>query len=213
MPLTSVKTWQRLGAEAGRQRDRRRVAAAPTERGDLVVVDRRGALALEPRHDDDLAGGQLGTDTARLDAGDPGPAVAAVGGDPGLWPGQADGRDAEAVERHRQQRRALVLAGREQDVELARVGLVGDGGGEAEELVRRVAHRGDDDDQVVPGRAFARDPAGDALDPVGVGDRRATELLDDEGGLHIMAGAFYRASARASCAPAASGGGDRRPPT
>ena len=45
---------------------------------------------------------QLGVDPARLDPGDAGAAVAAVGGDPGLRPGQADGRHAEAVERHRQ---------------------------------------------------------------------------------------------------------------
>ena len=82
------------------------------------------------------------------------------------------------------ERRALVLAGREQDVELARVGFVGDRGGEAEQLVGRVAHRRDDDDEVVAGGALARDPPGDALDAVGVGDGRAAELLDDEGGRH-----------------------------
>ena len=89
-----------------------------------------------------------------------------------------------AVERHRHERRALVLAGREQDVELARVGLVGDGRGEAEQLVGGVAHRGHDDDEVAAGGALARDPARDPLDAVGVGDRRATEFLDDEGGRH-----------------------------
>ena len=43
---------------------------------------------------------------------------------------------------------ALVLAGGEQDVELAGVGLVRDGGGEGEELVGGVAHRGHDDDEL-----------------------------------------------------------------
>ena len=85
-----------------------------------------------------------------------------------------------------------MLAGREQDVELARIGLVGDRRGEAEQLVGRVAHRRHDDDEVVAGRALAGDPPGDAPDPVGVGERRATELLDDEGGGH-RARAFYRA--------------------
>ena len=85
---------------------------------------------------------------------------------------------------------ALVLAGREQDVELARIGIVGDRGRQAEQLVGRVAHRRDDDDEVVAGRALARDPARDALDAVGVGHGRAAELLDDEGGRHR--GAFYR---------------------
>ena len=163
-------------------------------------VDGRGALALEAGDDDDLARRELGADAARLDAGDAGAAVAAVGGDAGLRPGQADRRDAERVERHRHERRALVLAGREQHVELARVGLVGDGRGEAEQLVGRVAHRRDDDDEVVAGRALAGDPPGDALDPVGVGDRRATELLDDERGWHgrgILPCAFAALPARA----------------
>ena len=182
MPRTSVKIWQR---SAPRLAARATAVVSLPPRPRVVIsasVDGRGALALEPGHDDDLAAVQLGADPARLDAGDPGPAVAAVGGDPGLRPGQADRRDAERVERHRDERRALVLAGREQHVELARVGLVGDGRGEAEQLVGRVAHRGDDDDEVVAGGALARDPPGDALDPVGVGDRRATELLDDERG-------------------------------
>ena len=74
-----------------------------------------------------------------------------------------------------------MLAGREQDVELARIRVVGDGAGEGEQLVGRVAHRGHDDDELAPGRTLARDPAGDPPDPVRVGDRRATELLDDEG--------------------------------
>ena len=131
-----------------------------------------------------LPGRQLGVDATRLDAGDARSAVAAVGGDAGLRAGQADGRDAEPVERHRQQRRALVLAGREQDVELARVRFGGDGRGQAEELVGGVAHRRDHDDQVVAGRPLAGDAPGDALDPVGVGDRRPTEFLDDERGWH-----------------------------
>ena len=48
----------------------------------------------------------------------------------------------------------------------------------------------DDDDEVVAGRALARDPPRDPLDAVGVGDGRAAVLLDDEGGRHR--GAFYR---------------------
>ena len=60
------------------------------------------------------------------------------------------------------------------------VGLVGDRGGEGEELVGRVAHRRDDDHEVRAGRARPRDPLGDAPDPVRLGQRRAPELLHDE---------------------------------
>ena len=182
MPLTSVKIWQRsaprLAASATAV-----VSLPPRPRVviSVVVVGAR-ALALEARHDDDLARLELGTDAARLDAGDPGAAVATVGGDAGLRTGQADGRHAETVERHRQEGRALVLPGREQDVELARVGLRGDRRRQAEQLVGGVAHRRHDDDQVAPRGALARDPPGHPLDAVGVGDGGATELLDDEGG-------------------------------
>ena len=171
-----------IRTEGGRQGDGRRVAAAATQRGDLAVPDGGGALALEAGHDDDPAVGDLLAHPARFDVGDAGPAVAAVRRDAGLRPGQADRRDAQAMQGHRQQGRALVLAGRQQDVELARVRIVRDGGREAEQLVRGVAHRRDDDDEVVAGGALAGDPTGDPLDAVGVGHGGAAELLDDEGG-------------------------------
>jgi len=120
-------------------------------------------------------------DATWLDAGDAGTAVATVGGDAGLRPGQADRRDAQAVERHRQQRRALVLAGRQENVELARVGLVGDGRGKAEELVGRIAHRRHDYDEIAPGRALTRDPTRHPLDAVGIGHGGSAIFLDDEG--------------------------------
>ena len=103
--------------------------------------------------------------------------------------------DAEGMEGHRHEGRALVLAGREQDVELARIGLVGDSGGEAQQLVGRIAHRGHDDDEVVAGGSLARDPARDALDPVRVGDGGATEFLDDEWGQASKGHSTFRVSA------------------
>ena len=84
-----------------------------------------------------------------------------------------------------------MLAGGEQDVQLARIGLVGDGGGEPEQLVGGVTHGRDDHDQVVAGRALAGDPARDPLDAIGIRERRAAELLDHEGEGHRPA--FYRA--------------------
>ena len=72
------------------------------------------------------------------------------------------------------------------------------GRGQPEQLVGRVAHGADDDHEVVPGRALTRDAPRHVPDAVGVGDRRATVLLDDEGrgprgpGLGRHRGAFYR---------------------
>ena len=77
-----------------------------------------------------------------------------------------------------------MLAGGEEDVQFARIGLVGDARREAEELVRGVAHRRHDDDQVVAGRALARDPPGDPLDAVGAGDGRAADISGRRGGCH-----------------------------
>src|SRR5206468_11573998 len=123
-----------------RQRDRGRVAAAATERRD-VGAGRVVAFgsSLEAGDDDDLAAVELAPDAVGLDRRDPGLAVPPVGGDARLWPGQADRSDAQRVEGHRYQRRALVLAGGEEHVELALVGCVGDRGREAKQLVRGVA--------------------------------------------------------------------------
>ena len=64
-------------------------------------------------------------------------------------------------------------------------GVVGDRGGQAEQLVGRVAHRRDDDDEVRAGGALAGDPPGHPPDPIGVGEAGATELLNDEGAADI----------------------------
>ena len=182
--------------ELRREGDRRGVRAAPAEGRDLGGVDvaaaggvleaveRGDAHALEAGDDDDLAGGQLGLDAARVDAGDPGPAVAAVRRDPGLRAGEADRRDADRMQRHRDEGGALVLAGGEEDVELAGIGIVRDGGREGEELVGGVAHRRDDDDEARPVGPLAGDAPGDALDALRAGDGRAAELHDDEGAGH-----------------------------
>ncbi len=50
-----------------------------------------------------------------------------------------------------------------------------------DQLVGLLAHGADDDDDVVALPARAGDVVGDGADAVGVGDRRAAELLDDEG--------------------------------
>ena len=53
--------------------------------------------------------------------------------------------------------------------------------GEVDQVVGGVAHRRDDHDHVIAGAAGVDDPLGDALDPLGVADRRAAVLLHDEG--------------------------------
>jgi hypothetical protein len=73
-----------------------------------------------------------------------------------------------------------VLAGREEHVQLPWIRLVRDRRREREELVGRVAHRGNDHHEVRAARTRACDPRSDAPDPVRLGERRAPELLDHE---------------------------------
>ena len=58
--------------------------------------------------------------------------------------------------------------------------------GQLEQLVGRVAHRGHDDDQLRPGGTLAGDPPRHPADPVGIGERGAAELLDDERRRHRL---------------------------
>ena len=57
--------------------------------------------------------------------------------------------------------------------------------GEVDELVRRVAHRRDDDHDVVPGPLRLRDALGHPLDALGVRYRRTAVLLHDK--CHVLA--------------------------
>ena len=82
-----------VGLERGGQGDRGRVAAAAAQGRDLLVA--HGAAALWPWNPatmTTLPPSISCADASRLDAGDAGPAVRAVGRDAGLRPGQADGR-------------------------------------------------------------------------------------------------------------------------
>jgi hypothetical protein len=85
------------------------------------------------------------------------------------------------VERHRDERGRLVLAGCQEHVQLARVGVVSDGGGEGEELVGGVPHCRDDHHQSAPRGPLPGNATGYAANPVGIGDGRTAVLLDDEG--------------------------------
>ena len=59
-------------------------------------------------------------------------------------------------------------------------GSLGDVVGEAHEVVGGLAHRRDHDHDVVARAAGAHDVLGDGPDAIGVGDRGAAELLDEQ---------------------------------
>src|SRR5439155_16291666 len=104
-------------ADADRERHRARIRPAPPEGGDLGP-----AGPLEAGHDNDPACRELLADAFGLDARDAGATVEPVGADPRLRTREADRFGAALVEGHDEQRGADVLAGGEQQVELARVG-------------------------------------------------------------------------------------------
>ena len=119
---------------------------------------------------------------------DLGLAVDVVGDDPDLAAGEGHRVDPEVGQGHAQQRHALALADGEQHVHLAAGQRGRDGVGQGDEVVRLLAHGRHDDHEVVALAAGEGDVLGHGLDPVGVGDRGATELLDDQGhGWHTVA--------------------------
>ena len=168
----------RVGLEGVGQGDRGGVRAAPPEEGHVVVVHRHALGAADHRR---AAGGQGRPQPVGAELEDLGVGVGAVGDEAGLAPGEAVGGDAEVVQGHAHQRGGLALAGGDQHVHLAAGPDLRHVGGQAEELVGLLAHRAHDQHDVVATATGAGDVVGDLADPLRVGDRRAAELLDDEG--------------------------------
>jgi len=105
--------------------------------------------------------------------------VLGVGDDAGLGAGERARLVAEVVDRHGQHRHRHPLTRGEQHVELTGRRQRRDLVGEVDQLVRRVPHRRDDDDDLVAGLLGVDDALRDALDAGGIGDRRAAVLLHD----------------------------------
>ena len=165
-----------VGVEGGGQGDRRGVgAASPQGGGVLDLVD-----SLEAGDDGDRAGLDGAGHPLGQHPDDGGLAVLGVGEDAGLGAGVGPCRHAELGDGHGEQGHGDALAGGQQDVHLAGRGVGGQGGGLVQEVVGRVPHRGDDDDDRVAGLPGGDDAPGDAPHRVDVADGRAAVLLDDQ---------------------------------
>jgi hypothetical protein len=135
---------------------------------------------LEPGDEDDLLVVQRLVDTRSAHLHDLGLAVRAVGEDPRLRAGERDRLLPEVVDRHRAERVRDALPDRHEHVVLTRMRVRRDLVGEANQVVRRVAHRREDGDHAMSGFARLDKPAGDVLDLLGVADGGPAELHDHQ---------------------------------
>ena len=162
-----------VGAQRGREGHGAGVRPAASERGDVAGVGRH---PLEAGHEHDVVLFQRRLDAVGADVEDHRLGVGLVGDDPGLGAGQRDRQVPEVVDRHRAQGAGDALARGQQHVHLAGVGRRGDLLGHRDQLVGGLAAGGEDRDDRVAAFARGHDPAGGALDPLGVRHRGAAEL-------------------------------------
>jgi hypothetical protein len=174
------------GVERRRDGDRRRVRAPSAQCRHVAV----GRHPLEARDQHDRSVGQCFADAVRLDADQPGVAVAGVGADPGLRSRQRHRVGAELGHRHRRQRAGDRLTDRQQGVELPqrrprrhRVRLV-------DELVGGLPHR----------RQNRHDPAAGALCGDHAFGHRAQAVVVCDGGPAELP--HERCRRRGGCPPA-----------
>ena len=176
------------------------VRTAATQGGDVLG---RAVHALEARDDRHVVVVQRLLNPQRADLHELGRTVGAVRDHARLGAREGLRRDAEVRDGHGQQRHGDPLTRGQQHVQLAGGWLAGHLVGEVQEVVGGVAHGGDDHDHLVAGVAGLGHSPGDPADAVGIGDRRAAELLDNE------AHAFL--SRTGTCPVRAGGLGDSAP--
>ena len=166
-----------VGVEGRRERDGGGVGAASPERGD---VTRFAIEPLESGDDDDRALIERLAQANRGHIDDAGGAVMLGRDQAGLTAGERSRLETHRVDGHRHERHRDALAARQQHVELAGRRDRRDLGREIEQFIGGVTHRADGDDDVVPGAARVDDALRDALDALGIRDRRSAVLLDDQ---------------------------------
>ena len=125
-----------VGLEHRGQGDRRRVAAAAPQRGDVVIL----VDTLKAGRDDDVSLVQRAPQPGGRNRMDAGLGVRAVGLDADLGAGQADRLVPQRMNGHRHQRHAHLLAGRKQHVQLAGRGAFANFMGQGEQHVGILPH-------------------------------------------------------------------------
>src|ERR671918_87310 len=131
--------------------------------------------------DDGLLHALMGlADPARPDVGDAGPAMTGIGDDPGLGAGVAGGGKPGRVDGDRQEGHGDPLAGSQEEVQLPRVRHGGEPLRHRGPVIGGIAHRRDDNDDLVAVLAGPDDALAHGPDPGDVRDRGSSVLLDDD---------------------------------
>jgi len=166
-------------AQGRRQGDGGGVRAAAAEGGDLF----RQTDALEAGHHHGEAAREGFTHPVAAHFEDAGIAVAGVGDDAALAAGQADGGTAFAGQRHRQQTGGDALAHRQQHVQFAARRFAADLARQFVQVVGRVAHGADHDDQPVAAVARTAEVGGDRFQALDRGEAGASVFPHQDAGV------------------------------
>ena len=107
--------------------------------------------------------------------------MAVVGDDAGLAAGEADGVAAQVADGHAKEGHGDAFTGGEKHIEFAPFGVGGNLLGQFEEMIRGVAHGGDDHDDVLARGPGLEHSPGDLADFLGIGDAATAVFLNDDG--------------------------------
>ena len=144
--------------------------------GDVALL----VNALEAGHDHHLAGLELGADAGIVDLLDARLGVGAVGEDAHLVAGIGHRLDATLEQRHGQQADGDLLAGGDHDIQLARIGLLHDLLGEADQAIGLATHGRYHHHDLVARLMEAFHLLGDLLDTLHRTHRGTAEFLYDQ---------------------------------
>ena len=166
-----------IGAQRCGESDGGRVRSAPSEGGYLLRV---GVDALEAGNDHDLPIIKAFLDPEGPDVNDLCRPVVCGRQDACLRSSEAHRGDAEIPKRHGTQGHRDSLAGRQQHVQLPRVVVVADAACQIDKAVRRIAHRGDNNQNCVSCGVRLGNPSGDMADSPGIRNRGPAVLLNNQ---------------------------------
>ncbi len=166
-----------VGPKGFAERHRGRIAAPSTQKGD-ISIGRDTLRAGDDGHDARL---EALDDPMGRDLEDFGVAVVGIGDEAGLATGEGVPGHAEIGERHAHEGDGFALPRRDQHVHFPTGADLRDPIGQQKQVVGLLAHGGDDDGNVITTAPAVGDVIGNLPNSIGVGNRRSTVFLHDQG--------------------------------